>query len=41
MKKSHIKKPNAKTIQAIKDAVNGRTTTAMDKKELFKKLNNS
>jgi antitoxin component of RelBE/YafQ-DinJ toxin-antitoxin module len=41
MKKSHMRKPNTKTIQAMKDAVNGKTIKAKDKKELFKKLNNS
>jgi antitoxin component of RelBE/YafQ-DinJ toxin-antitoxin module len=41
MKKSHMRKPNPKTIQAMKDAVNGKTIKAKDKKELFKKLNNS
>jgi antitoxin component of RelBE/YafQ-DinJ toxin-antitoxin module len=41
MKKSQMRKPNTKTIQAMKDAVNGKTIKAKDKKELFKKLNNS
>jgi antitoxin component of RelBE/YafQ-DinJ toxin-antitoxin module len=36
-----MRKPNTKTIQAMKDAVNGKTIKAKDKKELFKKLNNS
>jgi len=41
MKKSHIRKPNSKTIQAMKDAVTGKTIKAKDKKDLFRKLNNS
>ena len=41
MKKSHIRKPNVKTIQAMKDAVNGKTIKAKDKKDLFKKLDKS
>ena len=41
MKKSHRKQPNAKTIQEMKDAVNGKSIKAKDKKDLFKKLNNS
>jgi len=41
MKKSHIRKPIAKTIQAMKEAVTGKTIKARDKKDLFKKLNNS
>jgi antitoxin component of RelBE/YafQ-DinJ toxin-antitoxin module len=36
-----MRKPNTKTIQAMKDAVNGKTIKAKDKKQLFKKLNNS
>jgi antitoxin component of RelBE/YafQ-DinJ toxin-antitoxin module len=36
-----MRKPNTKTIQAMKHAVNGKTIKAKDKKELFKKLNNS
>ncbi len=41
MKKSHIRQPIAKTIQAMKDAVTGKTIKAKGKKDLFKKLNNS
>jgi antitoxin component of RelBE/YafQ-DinJ toxin-antitoxin module len=41
MKKSLMRKLNAKTIQAMKDAVNVKTIKAKDKKDLFKKLNNS
>jgi len=41
MKKSLTRKPNAKTIQAMKDAVTGKTIKAKGKKDLFNKLNNS
>jgi len=41
MKKSHMRKPNVKTIQAMKDAVKGKNIKAKDKKDLFKKLDKS
>jgi antitoxin component of RelBE/YafQ-DinJ toxin-antitoxin module len=36
-----MRKPNVKTIKAMKDAVDGKSIKAKDKKDLFKKLDKS